>query len=782
MKYIKLLCDLRNKINDIIRYESLYDKNIIADISKLTDSLYKEISDDSKNPISSDLFDSLFSATEKYIMIVRTMDSDSANHSAAALKKIISILWKLEFEILNLPVSYLKGIGPKRSVLFQKRGIQTILNLIFYFPEKFNYYTPAFINTCEINGEYILSGKITEIKKHFIPGQKSSYMDIKINDGSGIVTCRFFGNFHYYSHISKDIDITVRGKMEYYNTKIIINPKYTLEKTDILKASPEILPHYSIPNEIRQSTFRRTINSAIEEYLGILTDFLPLSLRKANGFICLRECVKKIHNPVDFKETEFLKQQISYYMFYNFQMFLQLQKKKLRSTKIPAFYKKNADSVLDNIIHSLPFSLTQSQISAFNEICADLESAFPMRRLLQGDVGCGKTIVAIFACVIAAGNGCQSAIMAPSEILARQHFDTFSKYLQNTGYKICLLTSKLTIKQKNEIAAKISDGYFDFIIGTHSIIQDGVKFCKPGIAIIDEQHRFGVEQRAALYENLLFPHILLMSATPIPRTLGQTILSDFDISIIDQKPEGRIPPITKIFHEKNKTQLFEIINKNSENNLQTFIVYPVIDDSETLNLKPLINEFNKISETYLSGSKCAMIHGKMPKDEIENIMNDFISNRINTLFTTIIIEVGVDIPAASIIIIENPERFGLAQLHQLRGRVGRNTHQSYCYLVINDNTPGDSLERINFFSGCSDGFKLAQFDLSDRGIGDLAGIRQSGFSSGIFKDFLKYGDMLLKIKDLCRDTVNSLEFDNSYKSEYFRIFSDNIKSKTYGEI
>ncbi|HPP87542.1 MAG TPA: ATP-dependent DNA helicase RecG, partial [bacterium] len=542
-----------------------------------------------------------------------------------------------------------------------------------------------------------------------------------------------------------------------------INPKFKTVNFEKYKHGAIIVrPVYSLPERINYANFKKVLDTALNIYLPIMTDYLSSKIIKNKNFLKLTECLEFLHNPSDIQKISEYRRQMLFRNFYFFQFIIQSNRVTITKLKCAAFdYGKAADKI-KKLINSLNFSLTKSQQKTFNEILNDISKDTPMRRLLQGDVGSGKTIIAILSTIVCVENNCQAVIMCPSELLAHQHYNTFLKFLEFANYRICLLTSAISKKTREILLEKISGGEIDIIIGTHSIIQKDVNFYKVGLVVIDEQHRFGVKQRLLAVKHSTNPHLLYMTATPIPRTLGLTIFSDFDISVISEKPRNRKKIITKIITEKEEEALFANIRKNAENGFQTFIVYPVIDESSKRELKSVKMRFEKLSNTVFKDINCAMLHSKINDEQRVNIMNDFVSNKIKILFSTTIIEIGIDIPNANMMIIEHPECFGLAQLHQLRGRIGRNPIQSYCYLIISENLSTLSKQRIEKFTELDDGLALAEFDLQNRGCGDFIGERQSGLSENFIKDFFKHTDLMLEVKKIVFEILRNSDFKTKY--------------------
>ncbi|HPG29546.1 MAG TPA: ATP-dependent DNA helicase RecG [bacterium] len=747
---ISAFCEIRSEINAIITNSyNISERNINS--IKTNASLFI-------NSLNKNRQEDIWRLSEKCLYCLNDfkIEKDAIDFNKKNLTRLIELCWDIEIAILNKGIENIDGVGSKYKSIINKKNIFSIRQLIEFFPSNYLIFEPAFVKDAEIGGLYYISGKITSIKKGYIKSKKMFYTDVALNDGTGILTSRFFGNqFFYKKNFYEGLDITLFGKLEYYNLKIFYSPSYKLEKTEIFGNSIVIEPVYSIPKTISNLRFRKIIAAALNRYLPIFSDFMPSELKKENNFLEYKDCVRFLHNPDNPEFIRRFQNQSVYYNFFLYQLRLQINKLSVRKRNGISFDFELCKSKLNSFINGLNFKLTQSQKYCLNEIVSDMKNSYPMMRLMQGDVGCGKTIIAVILSIAVVENGRQFIIMVPSEILAEQHFKTFSKYLHNYGYKIALLNSSVKKKEKEIILAEIAEGKTQIIIGTHSLLSDSINYFNPGFIVIDEQHKFGVGQRDLLTSNKNNPDVLIMTATPIPRTLGLTVFSDLDISVITEKPSNRLIVETKIIEENALRDLYDFIIENSNQNLQTFFVYPAIEENDKTELKSVEKKFAELSHTFFKDIPSAMIHGKIKQAEREKIMSDFSNNKIKILFSTIVIEVGIDIPNANIIVIEHPERFGLAQLHQLRGRVGRNAVQSYCFLIKGANFPENSEERIHFFANNNDGLKLSEFDLKNRGMGDLIGSRQSGLTFNLIRDIFKYENLMIDIKNKITTMINS---------------------------
>lgn len=514
------------------------------------------------------------------------------------------------------------------------------------------------------------------------------------------------------------------GKAAFKFGKISLqNPTYEEIQSELMH-SGRIVPIYHQTEGINSKWIREKLKPLIDEWSKLLVDYMPDVIKKKYQLIPYDQAVREVHFPSE----ETLLNKAKFRLSFDELFLLQLKalQKKWHWQKVEQHQQKPIllHEETKRLLTSLPFELTDAQKKSVDEILNDLKQSYPMSRLLQGDVGSGKTIVAGIAIFNAIKAGYQVALMAPTEILARQHYKTLYELLKPYSFNIKFMSGSISQTQKKEALNQISSGTVDLMIGTHSLIQEGVEFKNLGLAVIDEQHRFGVKQREILRANGR-PHLLNLSATPIPRTLAMTIYGDQDLSIIDQMPKGRLPIITRVVPESKRKDAYLWIENQILKGRQAFVICPLIDESDTLEITSAIQEYEKLSQETFPNLKVGLLHGKMKADQKEQIMKEFSQNKINILVSTSVIEVGIDVPNASIMLIEGADRFGLSQLHQFRGRVGRGEHQSYCFLFPK-NKSEESRIRLSAMQNFTSGFKLAEIDLQLRGPGEIFGVKQSG--------------------------------------------------------
>jgi len=656
---------------------------------------------------------------------------------------------------LNTPISRLGQLGQVLAKRLQKLEIKTIYDLIFYFPFRHEDFSNILPISKIIPGAIAtIKGRIDLISNRRSWVKKKILTEALVSDESGSIKVIWF-NQPFLTKILKIGDkIFLSGRVEYdYHALQFVNPIYELVKSDEIKGihTARIIPIYSLTGNITQKQIRVLTKIALNS-VKLIKDWLPEEIKKNLKFPNLSFALQQIHFPDNKEKLELAKHRLKFDELFLIQMQAQKLRKELEKSFAPKICFKEKET--KEFVDSLPFKLTNAQRKSAWEILKDLEKGKPMNRLLEGDVGSGKTVVATLAALNTVLNGYQVVFMAPTEILAKQHFNTVSQLLKQFPINIGLLTrseSKLVkglgdkggeasnegqenkegeanIK-KNELLKIISAGKVQIIIGTHALIQEKVKFNKLAFVIVDEQHRFGVEQRRALKEKSreerAMPHLLSMTATPIPRTLALAFYGDLDLSILDEMPKGRKKIITEIIESEKRKETYEFIRKEIEKGRQAFVICPLIDPSDKLGVKSVKSEYKKLSEEIFPDLKVGFLHGRLKGDEKEKIMREFLNNKINILISTSVIEVGIDVPNASIMIIEGAERFGLAGLHQFRGRVGRSEHQSYCFLFTENDNP-KTKERLKALVESENGFVLAEKDLEFRGPGEIYGTRQSG--------------------------------------------------------
>jgi len=695
-------------------------------LRKIDSSLSKHI----ENIIKEKKFDSNLlekTLSEVYLSVIESNDTTLSD-------KDNSIINKLDITIENI-----KGVGDKLKEELLKIGIKTVSDVLLFFPNKYEYVSTKGELARAFTGKYFAHEYVrTKYNKNYL------FVTFKDNNN------KLFGGvwFHYNNKYplpllkSKKI-VHLYGEVgKFRGLPSVIHPEF-IESNEI----NSIRVKYPLGGKIKNKTFVKILKECYDNYSHAIYETLPEYILKKYSFFDIKQSLKNIHFPEDPSMINSLNNFTSIYQkrfIFEELFYLHLGLLFKKNT-----YKKNVGvkfniekTFLEQIKPYLPFKLTNAQRKVLVEIFRDMASVNQMNRLIQGDVGSGKTIVAFIAALVAILNGYQVAVIAPTEILAEQHFFNFNKLI-GKNFTSLLLTSSVKKNQKEEFKEIIKKGDVDFVFGTHALIQEDVVFHRLGLAIIDEQHRFGVLQRKALSDKGYNPDILLMSATPIPRTLALTLYGDLDVSIIDELPPGRKPIKTKIVKEEHISQVYEFIKKELEKGNQAYIVYPLINESEVMDLKAAVSGYENLQKIF--GSEyVGLLHGKMKADEKNETMQKFKDKKIKILVSTTVIEVGVDIPDATIMVIEDAYRFGIAQLHQLRGRIGRSDKPSYCFLIYNKNISDDAYKRISAVEKYQDGFKLAEIDLEMRGPGDFFGTRQSGLPAFKFANIIRDMDILIK--------------------------------------
>ncbi len=684
---------------------------------------------------------------------------------------------------LKSDVMYLKGVGPKIAYLLNKIGIYTISDLLYYFPRKHvDYSTRTKIRDLESGENTTVFATIKSVEA-FNTKNNLGVIKVRIADGSGSIYLNFFASKsskytleRMKSQFPKNAGIMVSGtvKLNSYDGQLTLDkPSYSImenmeEETGSLNLA-RIVPIYTLSENLNIKVLRKIIYNALQIFKNDIPTVLPSSIIEKYHLMQKREALEQIHFPNDNDKLH----QARYTLVFEELFLIQLRLALLREennkhvSSIPLEIKK--DGLVMKFINSLPFKLTEAQQRAVNEILNDLHSTKPMQRLLQGDVGSGKTVVATIMLLAAIENGYQAAIMAPTEILAQQHYNNMINWLTPLGIKIELFLGSIGKKQRQISETNLRNGQADIAVGTHALIQDSIDFANLGAVVIDEQHRFGVKQRLALRKKSQNPQILTMTATPIPRTLAITLNGDLDLTVIDELPKGRKPIITTLTNSRR--QITELIRREVNSGRQAYIVYPLIEESETLSAKAATIEKEKWQTEVFPEYKIGLLHGKLKNDEKEEVMNKFKNKEYDILVSTTVVEVGVDVPNATVIVIENAERFGLSQLHQLRGRVGRSDLQSYCILSSSTRSQ-ETKARLNIMTQTNDGFVIAEKDLQLRGPGEFLGTRQSGLPDMIIADIVNDA----KILELAR--AEAINFVKKYNIDDYPLLKES-KSLNY---
>lgn len=664
--------------------------------------------------------------------VKRVADKPSEKYSPTNLKSNVTTKRTLNLEIKSSLTS-IPAIGKSREKALIDSGINSIEDLIYHFPRKYNDYSKLRTIKQLIFGEQVtIIATVKNVTTRRTKNRNVQITEVIVEDGSGSLRVSFFNQPYLQFQIKKDVRLALKGKVEMYLGRFILNsPEWDIvdEELDTFQG---ISPIYRLPAGFSQKAFIKIIRNTLEIWGNQIHDYLPKNSELLADLPNLQEAILTLHQPKDFDSLKAAMNRISFDQIFFLQMGVLGQKENWN--RKPADRYAISDTFQSSLLKRIPFPLTLSQLSTLNAIKKDLSSGSPMNRLLQGDVGSGKTIVALLAAAyIFSRNDTQCTMMAPTGILAEQHYINSLKFFNEnqlvTSEQIRLLLGDTPQSEKEEIRRKLENGEIRLIIGTHSLIEDTITFRNLQLAVIDEQHRFGVEQRKLLNTKGARAHLLAMTATPIPRSLALTVYGDLDLSIMKEMPAGRQKITTYIVDPKNRKEVYKVISDKVAQGQQAFIVYPYIELEENdiqENVIGAVNEFKRLKSKIFPGKNIALIHGKLKPAEKDTVMNSFRKGKYDILVSTTVIEVGVDIPNASVMVIEGANRFGLAQLHQLRGRIGRGSNQSICFLIPETN---DSITnaRLTALQETNDGFKLADIDLQQRGPGDFLGYRQSGF-------------------------------------------------------
>ena len=632
----------------------------------------------------------------------------------------------------NSSIQFLPGVGPRRASLLQKElGVETISDLIHLYP--FRYIDRSrYTLIADVQPDLAWVQVKARVASRNLISVK--HLSVMIEDESGRMEIVFFkGNKYIYDRLVPGTEFVFFGKPSLFNGKLnMVHPE--IDTPGSINTQGTLTGVYPSTEKLKNGgvtgkVMLKLIAKALEESLPHIDETLPEYVVKENGLCTIRYALQNIHFPKDQDALAKATYRLKFEELFFLQLSL-LKQKFVRSRAENGILMPKVGKDFNACFGALPFQLTGAQKRVIKEIRADMTSGSQMNRLLQGDVGSGKTMVAVLSSLIAIGNGCQACIMAPTEVLAQQHFANISKYLAPTSVKCALLTGSTGAKERRAIHEGLQDGSLGILVGTHALIEDTVQFKSLGLAIIDEQHRFGVDQRSKLWakgHDGRPPHVLIMTATPIPRTLAMTLYGDLDVSVLDEMPPGRKPVQTLQIGQNKRIQLYNFMKKEIAAGRQVFVVYPLIFESEKIDLKNLQNGYEDIVRNFpFPPYKVAIVHGQQSNDDKNFNMAAFAEGRANILVSTTVIEVGVDVPNASVMVIENAERFGLSQLHQLRGRVGRGADQSFCILVKDVKLSREAQKRIDLLCATDDGFEIAEADMKMRGPGDLEGTQQSG--------------------------------------------------------
>ena len=656
---------------------------------------------------------------------------------------------------LSTSLQYIKNVGPERAKVLSEIGLEDSEDLLYYFPRRhLDRTTVTAISLLKKGMITTIVGKVETCGER--KTRKGKLFQAVLSDGTGLLTLLWFNGVPY---IKKSIEIgdqfAVHGKIEFYNGLQIVHPEYDkLNIDDDPLNTGSVIPLYPLTQELQkagiENRFFRKIIRGMLKGINNISDFFPSEFLQKHKLVSRYEALHWIH----FADKEKDVKRAIYRLKFDEHFFLQLLMalKKESNCRVGTKPLDKTGPHVKLIYDQLNFELTDAQNRVLKEIRTDLGKPITMNRLLQGDVGSGKTIVAVLAAAIAIGNNVQIAVMAPTEILVRQHYESFKKFSEIGKITCAILVGNTKEGERKKVIDALKTGRIDLIVGTHALIQKDIEFKNLGLVIVDEQHRFGVTQRGDLVEKGLNPHFLAMTATPIPRTLAITYHGDMDLSIIDELPKHRKPVITKKIGPERLKNVYNFMNNEVSKGRQCMIVYPLVEETEKSDLTAAVEAYETLSRTAFTDVNVGLIHGRMKKEEKDNIMNEFSDNRIKILVSTTVIEVGIDVPNATVMLVEHADRFGLIQLHQLRGRVGRGSEKSYCIFVQRDITE-NSRKRLDIMERTNDGFVISDEDLKLRGPGEFFGIRQSGFFKYKIADLVMDGPIIKSARKAAFDLV-----------------------------
>ena len=669
--------------------------------------------------------------------------------------------------------NYLKKLG--------QLGIETVRDFLYYFPHRYDDFSVITkISDLKPDQVVTIKGKVKEIKNIRAWKRRMTITEAFVEDSSGSVRIVWFNQPFLVQNIKKEAQIRLSGKVNWDNKGLYLaSPAYEMAKR-VPTNTGRLVPVYSETRGITSRWLRWKISQLLKKYLDDIPELIPSAILKRQNLVGVQEAIKQLHFPDNSEKIKEAQKRMAFEEMFLIQLVSARSRKNWEASQ--AISIEFNGELAKNFVNSLPFKLTDAQRKASYQILKDLEKKYPMNRLLEGDVGSGKTVVAAIAALESMMAGYQTAIMAPTEVLAAQHFETFKKIFKNFSQKVGILTNSLcqTVWKKNtrkNFLGKIRRGEIKILIGTHALIQESVEFKNLALVVIDEQHRFGVEQRARLQKaarglkdglEKTIPHLLSMTATPIPRTLALAFFGNLDLSILDELPKGRKRIITEIVTPANRKKVYEFIRTEIKKGRQAFFIFPLIDESDKISGRAATEEHKRLSDEIFPDLRLGLLHGRMKPKEKEDVMKKFKERELDILVSTSVIEVGVDVPNATIMVIEGSERFGLAQLHQFRGRVGRSEHQSYCFLFT-DSASASTNKRLKALSESEDGFKLAEHDLELRGPGQFIGKRQSGLADTAMQHL---SDVKL-IQQARIEAQSLLEFDP--KLEKFPVLKDTLE-------
>lgn len=634
-------------------------------------------------------------------------------------------------------VRKIKGIGEKLEQCLNKLNIYTVGDLLEHYPREYEEFRPVQPISSMAEGEIAaVEGTLMARPKLSTHG-KLKVLTISVQDESGVVSMKWYNMPFLRNQLRLGVRYLFRGRVTRKRDRLLMEQPKIFTKEEFYRLVGKLRPVYPLTAGITNNALNKAVSAALSE-IEDCREFLPADIRRRRELVSYKSALKQIHFPANREELLRARKRLVFDELFLYSLALSYIRK---NGKKKSCFRMEEKEAVGELIQSLPFSLTAAQERVYSEIRNDMQSGIVMNRLVQGDVGSGKTIIAVLALYQTVLCGGQGAFMAPTETLANQHYKLLQEILSERGVAVGLLTGSLTAKQKREGREKLASGEWDIVVGTHAIIQDGVEFKKLELVITDEQHRFGVKQRESLFKKGREPHTLAMSATPIPRTLALILYGDMDLSVVDERPANRLPVKNCVVDTAYRPNAYRFMKNQIDLGRQVYIICPMVDESEEMELENVTIYTEELREIFPPSVRIASLHGKMKPGEKEAVMADFSDGKTDILVSTTVIEVGIDVPNAAVMMIENAERFGLAQLHQLRGRVGRGKEQSYC-IFMTGHASKESMERLHILAESNDGFFIAEEDLKLRGQGDLFGIRQSGENLFVLADIFEDAELL----------------------------------------
>ncbi len=716
---------------------------------------------------------------------------------------------------LEESIQYIKSVGPKRAEAFNEIGINTIRDLLFYFPTRYldrrnilDAHKIVELVCKEYSEEVTILGRVVD--KEAISRGRKSILKVSMKNKTGFFDCVWFQGVKYFKNlfnIGEDYAISAKPVVTKYGHLQFPHPDFDrLDDTESndFHNTGKIIPFYRLPKELKKKRIgdfglRRLQENVVTKYAPFLSETLPQSVIEEYKLLDIVTTIKTLHFPENHERLEEARRRIKFEELFYIETLVALRKNRIEKLLPGNSFSVPAEPI-KKFLSGLPFDLTEAQLGALSDIRKDMQRPHPMNRLIQGDVGSGKTIVALISMLIAAENGFQGALMAPTEILADQHYQKISEMLKEFDIEVLLLIGGQKAAERRKILEKVATNPKSIVIGTHALFEDNVEFNKLGLVVIDEQHRFGVLQRARFIKKGPSPDVLVMTATPIPRTLTMSVYGDLDVSVINEMPKNRKPIKTYLRDERKLEAIYQFIVDKAKEGTQSYIVYPLVEESDKLELKAAESHFAELSNSVFSGINVGLIHGKMKWQEKEEVMNQFARKEFDVLISTTVIEVGIDVPSANIILINDANRFGLSQLHQLRGRVGRSDQQAYCILIGNDYQirPMSSFDfdfsylspkeleknkariRLNAMAMHTNGFELSEIDMKLRGPGDIFGTKQSGLPDFKYANIVEDAELLYEAKVAAfriveKDIHLSASENLIIKTNLVKNYSENLK-------